>query len=301
MSLHVEQVQDRAGQIAIVTGANTGIGYEITLGLVRSGVKVIMACRNASKAQGAKEKILLEVPAAHIDCISVDISDLVSVENFSASFKKKYNQLDILVNNAGIMSYMGRKSKQGIEMQWATNFFGHFLLTALLFDVMPDTPNSRIVSMSSVAHKHARIDFDDINCDHQKRGKAYGQSKLACLLFAEELNRRIQLAGKQIKAIPVHPGGSETSIFNEMSRIEYHILKAISPYIAHNNASAAQSALYASLSPDAEGGRYYGPIGFLEFKGKVGHAKRSRYARKAGLSEIIWSVAEKMTDKRFRF
>lgn len=299
MQLDTNSIQLRQGEVAIVTGANTGIGYEISLGLARTEMTVILACRNELKAKKAIEKILLEVPTAHLDFLLLDLSDLESVRNFSEQFRQKYDKLDVLVNNAGMMSYLDRRSKQGIEMQWATNYFGHFLLTALLMDKMPDSSKSRIVTTSSVVHKDARIDFDDINGDHQKKGKAYGQSKLACLIFGKELNRRIKKAGKNVKAIPVHPGGSASNIFKEMSRIEYYFLKTISPLIAHDNASAAKAALYAALSLDAEGGKYYGPTGFFEFKGKVGYAKYSKYSKQAGLAEKLWTLSEQLTNEKF--
>ena len=199
-------MSEQTARIAIVTGANNGIGFETTVGMADAGFHVIMACRGQTKADAAKADVLARVPSASLDIVLLDLSDLTSVRAFAETIRARYSQLDVLINNAGILLYSAQTSATGVELQFATNHLGHFLLTALLIDMIPDDPTSRIVSLSSIAHKGASIHFDDLTCG-QDGGVAYGQSKLACLLFRDELDRRLKAAGKAMKALSVHPGG----------------------------------------------------------------------------------------------
>lgn len=228
------------------------------------------------------------------------MSDLESVRTFAKNFKNKYAQLDVLINNAGVLIYSGKKNKAGVELQFATNHLGHFLLTGLLLEQMPDSSDSRIVALSSLAHKEAKIHFDDLNCETtDDNGAAYGQSKLANLMFADELNRRLKKANKKIVALAVHPGGSDSGLFDEMSKITYYTFKILSPFILHSNASAAKPSLFAALSPGVKGGEYFGPQGFREFRGRVGIAKRSDYSKREDIATRLWQLSEKMTDQSF--
>ena len=285
MNFNLKNIPSQNGRIAIVTGANNGIGFETTLALANHGFKVIMACRNLAKTEKAKADILQKLPKADLDILQLDLSDLDSVKTFAKEFKDNYSKLDILINNAGVLVYSGKKNKAGIELQFATNHLGHFLLTKLLLDIIPDNSASRIVALSSVAHKNAQIHFEDINCEDLDGGAAYGQSKLANLLFADELNRKLKKANKKIVAVAVHPGGSDSGLFEEMSKMQYLMLKIFKPFISHSNASAAQPSLFAALSPDVKGGEYFGPQGFNELRGKVGFAKRSDYSNRTDVAE----------------
>ncbi len=205
-----------------------------------------------------------------------------------------------MVNNAGILDYSGRKNDAGVELQFATNHLGHFLLTSLLLDVMPDQASSRIVSLSSIAHKQGAISFEDINCEQAKnKGFAYAQSKLACLMFSDELHRRLLKSGRKIKALCVHPGGSDSGLFDDMSRFQYYLLKVLAPLITHSNESAAKPSLYASLSADVQGGEYFGPTGFNELKGKLGVAQRTDYSKDTIVSAKLWDVSEKLVGEKF--
>ena len=161
---------------------------------------------------------------------------------------------------------------------------------------MPDSSSSRIVTLSSIAHKGAKIYFDDINCENiDDSGAAYGQSKLANLMFADELNRRLKKSNKKIAALAVHPGGSDSGLFDEMSKITYYFFKILSPFILHSNAAAAKPSLFAALSPEIKGGEYLGPQGFKEFKGKVGVAKRDEYSLREDVAAKLWQLSEEMT------
>ena len=285
---------------AIVTGANNGIGFETTAGMAAAGYAVVMACRNADKAEAAKARILARHPAARLDVMVVDLGDFDAVRRFAEAFRARYDHLDVLINNAGILLYSSKRNSDGIELQFATNHLGHFLLTALLFDLIPDDPAARIVALSSVAHKNASIHFDDLSCGGDGL-TAYGQSKLACLMFADELNRRLKAAGRNVTALAVHPGGSGSGLFDEMGRVQYYVLKALSPFFTHSNASAAKPALKAALDADVSGGDYYGPTGMMELRGPVGRAKRSDYSNDQSAAARLWTLSEELTGQAFAF
>ena len=270
-------------RIAIVTGANSGVGFETTIGLAKAGLHVVMACRNRTKAEAAKAKIMQRVPDADLEVMELDVSRFGSVREFVAAFTERHDHVNVLVNNAGILVDSVRKNESGIELQFATNHLGHFLLTSLLIHLMPDESSSRIVSLSSIAHKDGKIAFDDINCEHQTdKLFAYAQSKLACLMFASELHRRLDRSGRAILSVCAHPGGTDSGLFDNMPRLQYYAFKLIKPFITHSNEDAAKPSLHAALSPDVRGDDYFGPQGFKDMKGPVGHAARTDYSRDAG-------------------
>ncbi len=283
---------------AIVTGANHGIGFETAAGLAKDGWHVVMACRSEAKAEEARARIVEREPAASLEIMLVDLSDFTSVRSFARDFRARFSQLDVLINNAGLLLYSAQTNDDGIELQFATNHLGHFLLTALLIDLMPDDEASRVVALSSVAHKGTNIHFDDLTCGGDG-GVAYGQSKLACLLFADELNRRLQSSNRKLKALAVHPGGSDSGLFGEMGRLQYYTLKALSPLFTHSNASAAKPALYAALAGDVAGGDYYGPTGMMEMRGPVGRAKRDPITQDKGIAKRLWELSEELTGQSF--
>lgn len=286
-------------KIAIVTGANNGIGFETAVGMAEAGYHVIMACRNRVKAEAARAELAKRIPSASLDIMVIDLGDFASVRAFARDFRSTYSRLDVLINNGGILLYSAQTNGDGIEQQFATNHLGHFLLTALLFDLIPDDPSSRIVHLSSLAHKGARIHFDDLSCGGNG-GTAYGQSKLACLMFGEELHRRLRAAGLKTRSISVHPGGSGSGLFDEMSRGQYYFFKILSPFILHSNASAAKPSLFAALDPQAEGENYYGPTGFREFRGKVGKAYRDPSSTDSESAVRLWELSEELTGQTFQ-
>ena len=301
MNFDLKNIPMQNGRIAIVTGANNGIGFETTKAMANYGFKVIMACRNLMKAEKSKTEILNKVPTADLDILQLDLSNLDSVRTFAQNYKKRYTKLDVLINNAGILIYSSKKNRAGIELQFATNHLGHFLLTNLLLGSMPDSSASRIVALSSLAHKSAKIHFDDLNGENIDNAEAiYGQSKLANLMFADELNRRLKKSNKKIVTLAVHPGGSDSGLFDEMSKVKYYTFKILSPLILNSNASAAKPSLFAALSPDVQGGEYFGPQGFNEFKGKVGVAKRSDYSKGEDVSKKLWVLSEELTGQSFQ-
>jgi len=287
-------------RIAIVTGANSGVGLQTTIGLAEKGFMVVMACRNLAKAELARNQIVRALPGAQLDVMQLDLGDFASVRKFAAAFLEKHERLNVLVNNAGVLDYSGRKNQAGLELQLATNHLGHFLLTSLLIKAMPDEADSRIVSLSSIAHKQGKIAFDDINCEHQQESTfAYAQSKLACLMFSSELNRRLEGAGRKILSVCAHPGGTDSGLFNDAPRLMYYGFLLVKPFITHSNEQAAKPSLHAALSKDVRGGDYFGPQGFKEMKGPVGRANRTQYSQDEEVAARLWRLSEEMTEGAF--
>lgn len=285
-------------KVAIVTGANNGIGFETTKGMAEAGFHVVMACRSQEKAEAAKADLMKDVPEASLDIMLLDLGDLSSVRAFASAFRANYGKLDVLINNAGILLYSAQTNENGVELQFVTNHLGHFLLTALLIDLIPDDPASRIVSLSSIAHKGADIHFDDLSCGGDG-GVAYGQSKLACLLFGDDLDRRLKAAGKSMKSLSVHPGGSESGLFHNVDPDQLAQMKAQVEEFLHSPEAAAKPTLHAALSPDVEGGEYFGPIGPHEMSGDVGDAIRDPICADHAVAARLWRLSEDMSDQSF--
>ncbi len=289
-------------KIAVITGANSGVGFEISKGMLKEGFHVVMACRNPEKAELAKKQLLSEFRNAEISVYQVDISDFASIREFAKRLKARIDHIDILINNAGILLNKPKTTPDGMELQFATNHLGHFLLVSLLIDLMPDSRASRVISLSSIAHKNAKINFDDLNCENQSKwDAAYAQSKLACLMFSDELNRILETSGKKIISVAAHPGGTDTGLFENMSPLLMTFLRfTFVPLFLHSTFNAAKPALKAALSQSVNGGEYYGPTGLLEMKGPPGIAKRSKYSQDARVAEQLWKLSEKLTDTQFR-
>jgi NAD(P)-dependent dehydrogenase (short-subunit alcohol dehydrogenase family) len=298
----IHLIPSQENKIAIVTGANTGLGFETTLALAKKDMTVIMACRNADKAQIAKDQIIREVPNARIELLTLDLSSLKSVRNFASNFLNKFKQLHLLINNAGIMIPPYSKTEDGFESQFATNYLGHFLLTGLLLDTIIKTPDSRIVSLSSIAHKKGKIVFDDLNWEKKYSAMgAYGQSKLACLMFAYELQRRFDKAGITTKSVAAHPGVSDTELFRHIPKFAYYIGFPIIKLMTQSAKNGAMPTLYAALNADVSGGDYIGPKGFLEMKGKPHKTISTPLSHDTDIAEKLWGITEKLTGITYKF
>lgn len=284
------------GRVAIVTGANIGIGYDTALALAGKGASVVLACRNLDKAQSAKARILAQHPKAHIECRALDLCSLKSVRSFATSFRKTHARLDLLINNAGIMMPPYSLSKDGFESQLAANYLGHFALTGLLLPLMRKTPGSRVVSLSSLAHNWGGIRFDDPNFEqgYNKRA-AYGQSKLACLMFAYELNRRLQKAGIQTLSVAAHPGVSATNLAQHFPKF----LSVLFPLVGQSAAQGALPTLYAALGQDIQGGDYCGPRALRQMRGAPVKVGSNRASRDEAAAAKLWTLSEKMTGVKF--
>lgn len=288
-------------KIAIVTGANSGIGYETTFGLAKMNIKVIMACRSIERGQKAKDEILEAIPTADLEIMVLDLSKLLSVREFAESYRKKYSQLNLLINNAGVFYIPYTKTVDGFECQLEINYLGHFLLTSLLLDLMPDTSESRVISLSSNGHKKGRINFDDLQSEKKYTPlAAYYQSKLACLMFADELNRQLKVENRKILSVSAHPGISLTNISRYIPKFIFILLKyTILPFTTQPPKEAAKSILLAALGTNVKGGEYYGPQGFREMIGETGKATKAKHAQDRETAKKLWEVSEELTSSKF--
>jgi NAD(P)-dependent dehydrogenase (short-subunit alcohol dehydrogenase family) len=300
MPFNLDDIPSQKGKVAIVTGANSGLGKEITIGLAKKDIKVIMACRNQSKAESAKAEVLSKVNNADLEIMILDLNSLNSVRDFAKAFGEKYNRLDLLIENAGIMIPPFSKTEDGFESQMGVNYFSHFLLANLLYPLLNKTEGSRIATTSSLAHEQGRIDFDNLNAEksYSKMG-AYGQSKLACLLFAYELKRRLEKAGSNVIAVSSHPGVSKTNLFTNIPAIARILMTPLLPIFTHAPKYAALPTLYAALGPDVKNGDYYGPTGFKGMKGKPGKVKSKPHSYDEKVASDLWDISEKLTGQKF--
>jgi NAD(P)-dependent dehydrogenase (short-subunit alcohol dehydrogenase family) len=301
MGFNLDTIPSQTGKKAVVTGANTGLGFETALGLAKTGATVILACRDPEKAAQAKAQILTQVPNADIETIPLDLSRLASVREFAAQYQQKYDQLDLLINNAGIMFPPYTKTEDGFESQIGVNHLGHFLLTALLLKLMPDSSESRVVSLSSNAHKFGKINFEDLQSEQKYSSTAaYGQSKLACLLFADELHRRLVANGKQILSVCAHPGVAQTELARHMPSFLVLIMRfTVAPLITHPVEQAALPILLAALGSEVKGGNYFGPQGAGEMTGQPGLAVKAPHGQDAAVAAKLWQVSEALTGCQF--
>ncbi len=290
---NIDQVPSQRGKVAIVTGANNGLGYETALGLARKDVEVILACRNLQKAEEAKVKIVREYSKARIKTMEVDLSSLRKVREFADQFQRQYKKLDLLINNAGIMMSPYKVTEDGFENQLATNYVGHFALTGLLMPLLSGTPGSRVVTLSSLSYKWAEIQFDDLHAQKgYSRRKAYGQSKRACLMFAFELQRRLSRAGYDIRSVAAHPGLSKTNLDQYFPAL----IRPLGNLFLQPAAKGALPVLYAALEKDIKGGEFIGPDGFQELSGYPAEVDADDYSKDREVAERLWKASENMTN-----
>ena len=290
-----ESIPDQTGRVAIVTGANSGIGYETARALAHKGATVIMACRNQGKGEAAAQAIRDEVPKGVVEMMRLDLGDLGSVRAFADEFKGGYDRLDLLINNAGIMHPPFGKTKQDFEAQFGVNHLGHFALTGLLLDLIVSTPHARIVTLSSMAHRFGRIDFDNLNSEKDYRSNAaYGQSKLANLLFTYELQRRLQAAGNDTMAVAAHPGWTATNLQQNSG-----VIRFFNRFLAQTPDMGALPTLRAATAPDVRGGDYYGPSKRMEMVGYPVKVASNGRSHDAAVAAELWTVSEEMTGVQY--
>lgn len=295
MTWSIANIPNQAGRYAIITGANAGLGYETALALAGKGCAVMLACRSLANAQKAREEILTVYPSAKIDCGVLDLCDLASVKAFSEAFSKGHQRLDLLINNAGIMMPPLVRTKDGFESQLAANYLGHFALTGHLLPLLNATPNARVVSLSSLAHRWSGILFDDMQFESGYNKKvAYGQSKLACLMYAYELQRRLISSGAQTLSVAAHPGVSATSLFRHMPGI-VGILNPLMALVFQSAKGGALPTLFAATASEVQGGDYFGPQRMNEMKGEPGKVGSNRASRNEQDAARLWRVSEQLT------
>tara|TARA_B100000809_G_scaffold39367_1_gene34460 strand:- start:7785 stop:8699 length:915 start_codon:yes stop_codon:yes gene_type:complete len=300
MSFNINKIESQKGKIAIVTGANSGLGKEITIGLAKLNAKVIMACRNIKKAESTKLEILKTIPSANIEIMELDLNSLDSVRSFTKSFCDQHQQLNFLIENAGIMIPPFTKTEDGFESQFGVNYLSHFLLTNLLMPILGKTEDARIVTTSSIAHKTGFIDFDNLNSENSySKMEAYRQSKLACLIFAYELQRRLTEAGSNVIALSSHPGVSKTNLFYNLPKLIQLLTSPLVPFFTHSQKKAALPMLYAVLGKDVKGADYMGPTGFRDMIGNPGKVNPEPHAKDKPIAKRLWEVSEKLTGQKF--
>lgn len=297
-----EQIPSQEGKKIILTGANSGIGFGATKALSKKGAHVIMAVRNEEKGQNALKKIKKENPKANLELMLVDLADFQSIHSFSEEFLRKHDRLDILINNAGVMSPPERKlTKQGFELQFGVNHLGHFLLTGLLLDIIKQTPNSRIAVQSSLVHKTKMfkpdIHFDNLNWEkNYNKYHSYGQSKLANLLFAYELDRIFKTNTIDTIVTAAHPGYTKTNLQKDFfSRVILNNL------FAQSIDMGALPILRAATEQDLRGSEYFGPDGIGEARGYPVLVESSDKSHDEKLAKKLWNVSEKLTNCTYNF
>ena len=294
-------IPDLHGQIAIITGANTGLGLETAKALAAHGAKVVLAVRNTDKGDAAMAAITAEHPSSEVATQALDLSSLDSVRKAADRLRSDYDRIDLLVNNAGVMYTPRTSTADGFELQLGTNHFGHFAFTGLILDRMLDVEGSRIVNLSSLGHKIlSAIDVDDIHSRNgYNRVAAYGRSKLANLLFTYELQRRLSAAGSKTSALAAHPGVAVTELVRNSPTIFRFFAEVVVWPLAQSAELGALPSLRAAADPEATGGQYYGPGGIGELGGHpvvVGSSKRSH---DADLQDRLWKVSEELTGVTF--
>jgi NAD(P)-dependent dehydrogenase (short-subunit alcohol dehydrogenase family) len=296
MAFGTSDIPDQSGRVVVVTGSNTGIGYETARALAHAGADVTLACRDTTKADAAAARIRAESPRGAVHTEALDLSDLDSVRAFATRFASTHDRLDLLIANAGVMVPPASKTKQGFELQFGTNHLGHFALALQLLPLVDRTAGSRVVVVSSGAHHMGRIDLDDLQ--FEKRGyrawPAYSQSKLANLLFVLELRRRLEAAGSRTLVTAAHPGWTATDL--QRSVRASGIANAL---FAMKPADGALPTLRAAVDPAARSGDYFGPRWFFEMNGPPVAAKKSARAQDASMAEALWSKSEALTGVRF--
>ena len=286
---------DQSGRVAIVTGANSGIGYEAAAALARHGATVVLACRNTETAATAAEQM-----GGTTQVEKLDLSSLSSVRDFAERIRATHSKVDLLVNNAGVMWTPRTTTADGFELQFGTNHLGHFALTGLLLDLLLPVEGSRVVTVSSFGHKTGRIHFDDLQLENRYgRHRAYAQSKLANLMFTYELQRRLAAAGAPTIAVAAHPGTAHTELTKNSPGPLHALNKAFGRVVAQTAAMGALPTLRAATDPSVNGGEYYGPAGIGEQHGPpklVGSTQRSHNTAD---QQRLWDVSEKLTGVTF--
>ncbi|MGB0537183.1 MAG: oxidoreductase [Alloalcanivorax venustensis] len=302
MPWNPSEIPDQSGRVAVITGANSGIGFKAARHLAAKGATVIMACRNLEKARAARARLPAD---ANVRIVELDLGSQASVKKAAEEILAEYPRLDLLLNNAGIMWLEEGRTEDGFERQFGINHLGHFTLTALLLPALRDVVGSRIVTVSSIAHRAGRIHFDNIHLDGQYgRQRAYAQAKLANLMFAVELDRRLQRAGAQTRSLACHPGIASTNLAGPGIAEETplgigRVVRWLWPLMTQSAEKGAWPTLYAATAPQAEGGHYYGPARLKEAVGPPREARPRRYAMDPEKGQRLWALSESLTGQHF--
>ena len=290
---------DQTGRVAIVTGANSGIGAEAAVALAAKGAHVVLAVRSLERGQAVQERIARRLPAATAVVEQVDMADLTSIRAFAGRMAEHLPQVDVLLNNAGLGMQPERAvTADGFERQFGTNHLGHFALTGLLIPALLRAPAPRVVAIASLAHRTGRIDFADLQGERRYNGsKAYSQSKLANLMFAFELDRRARAQRSRLISLAAHPGVASTGFMANtgMGPVRTGVLNGVVGVLGQDAARGALPGLYAATMPGVTGGQYWGPDGFAEVRGAPRLAKVAARARDEQAWQRLWAESERLT------
>ena len=289
-------IPDQTGREVIVTGANTGIGFETARMLALKGARVTLACRNTDKGLAAVDRIRTEAPTAIVVQEQLDLSDLTNVEAFASRIRDRHDRLDLLILNAGVMVPPESKTAQGFELQFGVNHLGHFALTGALLPLVKATAGARVVAVSSTAATRGAMNFEDLQ--FEKRGyapwPAYGQSKLANQLFTRELQRRLRAAGSSVRVTAAHPGWTATDLQRTST-----LTRFLNRFFAMQPPQGALPTLRAAVDPEVGGGDYFGPNGFLQMRGHPKKIDMVKAAYNESDAARLWEVSEALSGVRY--
>ncbi len=294
-------VPDQSGRVAVVTGASSGLGFETAKVLAARGAHVVLACRDLGKAGRTADNIRADNRRASLQVVRLDLASQASVREAAEEIRSTCPQLDLLINNAGVMEVPSyQRTEDGFELMLATNHLGHFALTGLVLDRMLATPGSRIVSVSSIAHRRGTIHFDDLQLERSFDAEvAYPQSKLANLLFTYELQRRLAADGAPTVALAAHPGLARTDLWIGSSLLERVLissrLRMLTFAVIQSAEVGALPTLRAAVDPAAQGGEYYGPSGRWEFTGDPGRVSSNERSHDRADQDRLWELSEQLT------
>ena len=297
-----EDIPDQAGRTVLITGANTGLGLASARALAAKGARVLLACRDQTKGEAAVDDVALHATGPAPELVTVDLADLESIRSAVAGLDDGLDHLDVLVNNAGVMATPRRTTAQGFELQIGTNHLGHFALTGLLLPTLLAAPAPCVVNVSSMGHRMGRIHLDDLSWEHRhyQRWLAYGQSKLANLLFTSELQRRATAAGAPLLAVAAHPGTAATELTRSVPGAGF-AGPLFERWVAQSPEMGALPQLYAATMPDVGPDDYWGPDGAFEQRGYPRKVGRSRAARDTATAERLWDLSEQLTGVTYAF
>ena len=293
----VDNIPDQTGRIAVITGANTGLGWATAHALAARGASVVLAVRDLDKGKEAATRITADNPGADVTIQRLDLSSLDSVREAADELRAGHDEIDLLINNAGVMYTPRITTADGFELQFGTNHLGHFAFTGLLLDRLLSVAGSRVVTVSSVGHRiRARINFEDLQSERgYSRVAAYGQSKLANLMFTYELQRRLAGTSTTTITVAAHPGGSNTELVRNSPVVLRALNAMLGPLIAQSAAMGALPTLRAATDPAVRGGQYYGPDGFRELRGGPTVVESSRQSHDTDIQRRLWAISEQLT------
>jgi NAD(P)-dependent dehydrogenase (short-subunit alcohol dehydrogenase family) len=285
-------IGDLSGKLAVVTGSSSGIGYETARILAEKHAHVIVAVRDLRKGTAAADRIRGERQSARVEVMEVDLANLASVDAFARAVREKTDRIDLLINNAGVMLPPFSRTADGFELQMGTNHLGHYALTGHLLPLLTASPGSRIVNVTSMAHRVGNLDFNDLDWERRsyKPVRAYGDSKIANLYFTFELARRLASAGADVTATAAHPGYTATELMRHSS-----LLRLLNRFFAQSAVVGALPTLRAALDPEATAGAFFGPSGFMQMRGRPVRVECSVRARDRNVAGQLWEFSRLMT------